>query len=117
MEMSNVDILSIQRAIDLAEYYKDNILVAYSAVDYVYRNSGIDEILKKIKPSEMFRFSEKEIKSILSEKELAELKSISKTDDFIKSIIEANEIYSLNIKRKNCTIILLTNILNCHIIQ
>lgn len=47
-----IRVIQVQKAIDLAMYYKDNILNKYQAVWYVFENTGIKEILDKIKPSD-----------------------------------------------------------------
>ena len=60
-ERSKMNIECIQRAIDLAEYYKNNILKKYAPIQFVYKNSGLMEIVKKIDKSKIDVFDKTEL--------------------------------------------------------
>lgn len=89
---------NITKAIDLSEYYKDNILSNFSVIKYVYANAGIDDILKKIDYEKIECFDEKELKWLLSDEDISQLKKIETTKEFAKVIIDANEIFGLNLR-------------------
>ena len=50
---NDLRIIQVQRAIDLSEYYKDNILTYLSAINYVFEISGVNKILDTIHPKNM----------------------------------------------------------------
>lgn len=86
----------IQRAIDLAEYYKNNILEKYVVVLHVYDASGLINIVKKINRNSIVNFDKKELYELLTEADIGEIEKIRNSDEFIKAVIEADNIYNLN---------------------
>lgn len=90
-------VIQVQKAIDLSAYYKDNILNKYQAVWYVFEETGIKEILDKIKLSDMKRFDKKELEKNLSEGDRKKLEEIQKSQKFSEAILNANTIYNLNL--------------------
>ena len=87
----------VQKAIDLSEYYKDNILISFPAIRYIFSNAGIADILETLKLDQLNDFDEQELKKLFSTKQISTLQALSKTDDFFRSVMEANEIYGLNL--------------------
>lgn len=87
----------VQRAIDLSEYYKNNILDNYRAISYIYERSGIQDIMQNIRACDMHRFDEKELHNLLTEKQIENLKKIQFSDKFNKAVIDANIIYKLGL--------------------
>lgn len=85
----------IQRAIDLAEYYKNNILEKYVVVQSVYDESGLMDIVKKINRNNMINFDNNELHNLLSESDIEEIKKIRESDKFLNAVIQADEIYNL----------------------
>ena len=63
----NIDVICVQKAIDLSEYYKDNILAYMAPLRYIFDNSGISEILSNIKVTQIEHFDEKELQGFLNE--------------------------------------------------
>ena len=92
---TNLEVVQVQRAIDLASYYKDNILRFQSAISYIYSYSGISEIMNKINPEDLEYFDEAEMQKLLSEKDQKRLDKLTETEDFIKAFLKANSIYNL----------------------
>lgn len=86
----------IQRAIDLAEYYKNNILKKYVVVQYVYKQSGLMDIVHKINSKDLLNFDKKELYELLTKADINEIEKIRETDTFIRTVIEADKIYNLN---------------------
>lgn len=91
----NLQITQYQKAIDLSEYYKDNILHYLPAIRYVFTESGALEDLKSITLDKMKLFNHRELQQILTEKQIQKLKDLQKNPKFIRGIIEANDIYGL----------------------
>lgn len=93
----NKDLIWVQKAVDLSEYYKDNILCYIAAIQYIFNNSGINNILSKIDKTQIKHFDYKELCSFLSEDDMEELKKIQKSDKFFDVVIKANLIYNLGL--------------------
>lgn len=93
----NLEIVQVQRAIDLSEYYKDNILAYFPAIRYIYENSGITDYINRVKPEQMVNFDFQELNSVFSEKDIEKLKEIQSSDKFIKAVLDANVIYDLGL--------------------
>lgn len=93
----NLEIVQVQRAIDLSEYYKDNILAYFPAIRYIYENSGITDYINRVKQEQMVNFDFQELNSVFSEKDIEKLKEIQSSDKFIKAVLDANVIYDLGL--------------------
>ncbi len=96
-EIVNVQMEKVQRAIELSEYYKDNILKKYAAMKYVFEKAGIAEILRKIKVDDMKHFDGDELNSLLSPTDINKIKSIQKSQEYVDAILEANSVYNLKL--------------------
>ncbi len=95
---TNLEIIQAQRAIDLAEYYKDNILRYFPAIQYIFDKTGASKLLDAIYTKELNDFDSHELKSLLSPQTITQLKELQETDGFMQTIIEANDIYNLHFK-------------------
>lgn len=89
---TNLEIVQVQRAIDLSEYYKDNILRYLPAIYYIFDNSGATEILHSV------HFDKPELERLLSKKKINSLRNLLKKPEFLQAVVEANDIYNLNMK-------------------
>ena len=96
-----MDIERVQRAIDLAEYYKDNILEKYGPIKLVYEESGVLEILNDVKKDEFKRFDMMEAEQILSDNSIKKLKDLQNTPKFTQAVLEASKIYDFGIDFKS----------------
>lgn len=96
----NLDVICVQKAIDLSEYYKDNILSYIAPIRYILRKSGISDVISKIDKSHMLHFDEKELYSCLKQEDITKLKDIQKSERFFEIVIEANSIYNLGLNQK-----------------
>lgn len=94
----NTDIIRVQKAIDLARFYKDNILEKYPPIRYVFANSKIAEILKKIPLDRLHAFDARELNTYLSDIDIKELKSLQYSDEFFEALLDANDIYDMGFK-------------------
>lgn len=97
-EKTNLEIIQVQRAIDLAEYYKDNILRFFPAIHYIFTKTEISKLLDAIYTKELRDFDSHELNTLLSPKTIARLKEVQETDEFLQAVLEANDIYNLNFK-------------------
>lgn len=93
-----LEIKQVQRAIDLSEYYKDNILKYFPAIKYIYQNSGITDILNSLNNKELNDFDCYELKEFFTESQIKKLKSIQSSDLFQNIVIDAIDIYHLDSK-------------------
>lgn len=93
----DVELIQVQQAIDLAAFYKNNIISKYPAIKYVFKESGVMDILNKARQDQLKNFTVRELKTIFSEKDIQELKNIQKSDKFFEAIQRANIIYNLNL--------------------
>lgn len=93
----NIDVICVQKAIDLSEYYKDNILAYIAAMEYIFDNSGISEIFSKIDKSNIEHFDQKELFFYIKDEDRDKLKKIQNTVKFSEVIANANAIYNLGL--------------------
>lgn len=83
----------VQKAIDLAGYYKDNILHNIFIIDSIYKDMKIMDILDKIKIIDMKEFDRKELGELLKPEEVAKIADIMNQDTFISALIINSQIY------------------------
>ncbi len=95
----NIDVLCVQKAIDLSEYYKDNILHYMAAIRYIYNNSDISTIFLKIEKDKIKHFDNKELAEYITEDDKDKLKEIQSSNNFFDVVIRANSIYNLGIDK------------------
>lgn len=93
---TNLEVIQVQRAIDLSEYYKDNILCHMRAINYIFDITGVTDIIKKIDPKQMKNFDECELKTFLTDEDINFLSELGNTEEFFNCIQDANLIYNLN---------------------
>lgn len=88
----------VQRAIDLSEYYKDNILKYVPAISYIFDYIEVSPILNKLKLDQLKNFDKNELEDLLSPGDIEILKNSQFTDKFCEAVVKANAMYSLNMK-------------------
>jgi hypothetical protein len=96
-EMSHIQTRQVQKAIDLSEYYKDNILHYYQVIKYVYEQSEILDSIKNIKTDDIEKFTFKEAKKLYRHEDIIKIQKHKEEAKFLKAILEANEIYNLDL--------------------
>lgn len=94
---TNLEIEQVQRAIDLSAYYKDNILKYAPAIEYVFKKTGVLEILNNLKLEQLNDFDKFELNELFTKDQVEHLKGLQNTNLFIQSIIEADAIYNLDL--------------------
>lgn len=94
---TELEIQQVQRAIDLSEYYKDNILKHLPAIEYIFDETGILKILNTLKLENLNDFDKYELAELFTEEQIQKLKKIQDSDLFLKKVIEANAIYNLHL--------------------
>jgi len=92
----NLQIVQVQRAIDLSEYYKDNILRYSPGIMYIFDNTGIKEILDEVRIDDLKDFDIHELENLFTPNQIKKLQSIQNSDIFYQRVVEANDIYGLN---------------------
>lgn len=91
----------IQKAIDLAEYYKDNILPELVALRFVFDTTGISKILLNIKSSQMNEFDNIELQKCLSQSSIDKIKELMQSKKMAETILVSEQIYGLNLNLEN----------------
>lgn len=94
-QLTQINIEQIQKAIDLSEYYKDNILEKYGPIYHVYESSGILEIINSIDKNKIQEFDIAEAGELFNKNQLNELDKIQYSEKFIKAVIETYRVYNL----------------------
>jgi len=92
----NTDIIRVQKAIDLAQFFKDNILDKYPPLEYIMEQSGSNRILKKISPENMKNFDYQEMRRFITEEDSEQLRKIQEGNEFLKALIDANGIFNMH---------------------
>lgn len=92
---------NVTKAVELAGYYKDNILKSFLPVRYVYEETGIMDILIKIDPEKMICFDRKELEKLLSVDDIQKLKDQYTQPKFLEAVLEANYIFDLQLQNDN----------------
>ena len=92
----------VEKAVQLSEYYKDNILNKVTALRYVFKESGIIDILEKIKPADMVEFDQNELNEKLSKADIQELQKITRSEKVVQAILDADAIYGLDLEISEC---------------
>ena len=88
----------IQKAIDLAGYYKDNILPGYSALKLVYSKSELQNILNNIEKDKIKDFDNIEMNELLSKEEINNYIDIINSQNFVDAVFEVNQFLGLDLK-------------------
>mgnify|MGYP007033164153 CR=1 FL=1 len=101
-EIVKVETEKVQTAINLAEYFKNEIIYPYSVVIEVYKAAGIYDFLQKEK-AKMKNFDVEEMSDIFSQEELKKLQNKYSSKEFIEKVIQINE--SFNLQLNGCRII------------
>ena len=98
-QLNQINIDRIQKAIDLSEYYKDNILHKSTPIRFVYEQSGIMDLIKNVDVDKMIQFDESEAHVLLDRNKTDELKSKTKAKEFSNAVLAADYIYGLKISK------------------
>lgn len=102
---TDLEIQQVQRAIDLSEYYKDNILNYYPAIKYIFKETGIAKIIEKVRLNDIKTFDIIELNRLFTKEDIDELKKIQNSKEFFETAVTANMIYNLNDKLAVTTLI------------
>ena len=98
-QLNQISIDRIQKAIDLSEYYKDNILHKSTPIRFVYEQSGIFNLIKNVDKDKMLRFEDSEAGILLEKDKYDKLKAKTKTKEFSNAVLAADYIYGLKISK------------------
>lgn len=95
---TNLAVIQVQRAIDLSEYYKDNILNYYPAIQYVFDRCGLSSVMESIRLDQLDAFDQSELSRLFSKEQVDKLKAAQVSREFTQAVLEANEIYGLGLR-------------------
>lgn len=84
----------VQKAIDLSEYYKDNILCNMTFIYAVYEELNILDILDSVKIEDMKEFDTAELNRIFKSDQIKNMADKLKSVDLIKTVQKLSEIYA-----------------------
>lgn len=98
-QLNQISVDRIQKAIDLSEYYKDNILHKSTPIRFVYEQSEIIDLIKNVDKDKMLRFEESEAGILLEKDKYDKLKAKTKTKEFSNAVLAADYIYGLKISK------------------
>lgn len=96
-ERAKLSMEQVEKAIDLANYYKNEILPKSEALIYVFRSGGIKDELDKIKVCDMKEFTQEELIDNLGVAGKKNLEKIMEGEDVLTAIIAAEVILGLNL--------------------
>lgn len=96
-ERNKINTDRVEKAIQLASYYKDEILPKLSILRYVFMKSQVLDILSKIKVVDMKDFTKEELQSQLSDYDSKKLETIMKSSSVIQAVIEAEVVFGLSL--------------------
>ena len=97
--MHQKDFERVEKAIDLADYYKDNILTKYSFVKSVFDTCGIMEVITpKREEHEIKDFDVYELRKVYSPSEIKQFEQLSTNKKFIETIIHLNNTFDMGLK-------------------
>lgn len=92
----------VEKAINLSEYYKNNILTDVAALRFVFETSGITEILSKIRVDDMENFDSDELNDLLSSADIKKLSQIMKSKEMAQCIIITEKVYGVELGVDKC---------------
>lgn len=98
-QIKEIEISRVEKAIELANYYKDNILEKYSFVKSVFDYCGITKMLEaKRQTVEIKEFDQVELHVIYSQEEINKLEKLYENKDFIDAIIKMSSMHNVEVK-------------------
>lgn len=103
LELLEIEKDRIQNAINLASYYKDNILDNITIIDAIYEDTGIKDILENISLQDIREFDQHELKMLLSVDKRKCIENIVNSKMFEEAIAKNSIIYDFGDKAKVTT--------------
>lgn len=99
-EIIKIETDKVERAIKLAEYYKNQVLEPYMVVSSIYEKAGIFEKMQS-KRKNMVNFDVEELNEVFTKKEIQELKEMYVSDEFLLAMGQTNDMLNLNLQGCN----------------
>jgi hypothetical protein len=87
-EVYDMDKARIQKAIDLSEYFKDNVMQNYNPLYHVFKKTKVLDIVKKIPREKMSKFTLDELKKLISQEDIDNYKSMNSKKEFIDALYQ-----------------------------
>lgn len=92
-ERNTIEKDNVQKAINLAEYYKDNILNQHAIIRYVFKETGMFDIIQEFDVKKMKEFDTFEAKDIITSEQRNRIQMINKSG---KLITVQSKVFSTN---------------------
>lgn len=102
-ELLEIEKDRIQNAINLASYYKDNILDNIAIIDSIYEDTGIKDILENMSLEDIKEFDQHELKVLLNTDTRKRIEEIVNSKEFEEAIAKNSIIYGFGEKAKFTT--------------
>ncbi len=94
-----VEFSRVEKAIELSNYYKDNILSRYSFVKRVFEQCGITQMIEpKRKKIELREFDIYELNDIYNKDEIKKFRELPNNEKFVDAIIKLSSSHNIDIK-------------------
>ena len=98
-KISETNYARIEKAIELSNYYKDNILGKYSVLKVVFDKYGITEMLEKKRAFiELKDFDTIELSRLYTEDEIKKIEGIYSDPKFINILVGINQDFNIGLK-------------------
>ena len=81
-EIYDMDKARIQKAIDLAAYFKDNVLDMFIPINHILTKTNVSEILKKVPYDKVSKFDVHEMNQYISSAEIDKINNMKRTREF-----------------------------------
>lgn len=104
-ERNRLNLERIQKAIDLALYYKDNVLDKYKVIKYVFYQTNMMKVVQKVNRNQIRNFDEIELTNLLSGEHQKEIDEIKRSNEFIKAVLQADKIYNMHLNIEEDTMV------------
>ncbi len=104
-ERNRLNLERIQKAIDLALYYKDNVLDKYKVIKYVFDQTNMTKVVQKVNRNQIRNFDEIELTNLLAGEHQKEIDEIKRSNEFIKAVLQADKIYNMHLNIEEDTMV------------
>lgn len=94
----------IEKAIEMAEYYKENVLSLFSVVCFVFSQTGILEELQSVNNQKLVHFDIEEAKELFKLEQLKKIEELMHSEKLIESIVKADNLYHIGLAKEEILI-------------
>lgn len=95
IEVAELEKDRIQKAIDLAGFFKDNIITKTHILTQVYEAIGITDILHKINFQNITYFDKQELEDVINQQDRDRIKKVTMDPKFIQALLKSSDMTGL----------------------